>query len=171
MQTFLTVCRRSRDRYISAAGTSNDQSYCHLSMATFEGKLVGIKRKRPQTMSKLETGSNTLLGQAIETSDTDTLEYILSNTEDIPEAVSTIPVEYIPKFIEFLSNQFASYQDMSPVCLSWLTVIFQKHLKHLKENPHVSELLQEVRMRLKHRTSMMSSLRGLKVKVDLALST
>lgn len=73
-------------------------------MATFEGKLVGIKRKRPQTMSKLETGSNTLLGQAIETSDTDTLEYILSNTEDIPEAVSTIPVEYIPKFIEFLSN-------------------------------------------------------------------
>ena len=55
-------------------------------------------------MSKLENGSNTLLGQAIETSDTDTLEYILSNTEDISEAVNTIPVEYIPKFIEFLSN-------------------------------------------------------------------
>lgn len=73
-------------------------------MATFEGKLVGIKRKRPEKLRKLASGSNTLLGQAIETSDTDTLEYILMNTEDIGEAVRTLPFEYIPKFIEFLSN-------------------------------------------------------------------
>ena len=60
---------------------------------------------------------------------------------------------------------------MSAVCLSWLSMIFRAHVKQLKGNAEIEDLMQEVRMRLRHRTSMMGKLRGLKANVDLALST